>query len=381
MNKKPDISTLQLALMATGSALVFPYTFLPILNSPPANQDVWAAFLLAFVYILVLNAPLLYLMNKYRGVKVSKAVELTMGKLFGKILLIPLIAFFIYCYTACMLITAIFIELYLMPRTPTWALLIFMVLPVIYATYKGAGTIARLATFLVPIALFVVVFFFIIGLANIDITMLEPVLVNSAFAELNLGAFFTAARYSEILIFFVFSFYLAKKHSINKTYAGALVTFGLGFLMILLPTILVLGMDYAKMAWNPYYTFTRQLEAFGFIERVHAFNMLAWFPMAILKLTLYSYMACEVLSGVVKAKSHRPFVLPVSIIAYIACLMPFMNKSSTVEKLRSDEVFPYIIVPIIFVIPVLILIVYLIRKKKVDQGLDKIRAAGKEPPN
>lgn len=374
MNKKPVITSLQLLLMATGSALVFPYTFLPILNSPPANQDVWASLLLAFVYILVLNAPLLFLMNKYRGVKAGQAVELTMGKFFGKLVLIPLIAFFIYCYTACMLITAIFIELYLFPSTPTWALLFFMVLPVIYATYKGAGTIARLANFLVPIALSVVVFFFILGLANIDVTILEPILADSTFIELNTGAFLTAARYSEILIFFVFSFFLAKKHSINKTYASALVTFGISFLMILLPTILVLGTDYAKMAWNPYYTFTRQLEAFGFLERMHAVNMLAWFPMAILKLTLYSYMACEMLSGVVKSKSHRPFVLPVSIIAYVACLMPFMNKSSTVELLRSDQVFPFIIIPVIFVIPLLILIVYLIRKKKITKELDKLRA-------
>ena len=375
MNKKPVITSLQLLLMAVGSALVFPYTFLPILNSPPANQDVWVAMLMAFVYILILNMPLLYIMNKFRGVNVVQTAELTLGGIFGKVVLIPVIAFFIYCFTACMLITAIFIELYVFPGAPTWALLLVMILPVSYAAYKGAGTIARLANLIVPFALFSVVVFFIFGIPYFDTHAIEPVLADSTFIDLNIGAFFTAARYSEILIFWVFSYYLIERSSINKTYSAALGVFGATFLLILLPTLFVLGTDYARMAWNPYYTYTRQLEAFGFIERLQAFNMIAWLPAAILKLILYTYMGSKVLSGVVKAKSHCPFVFIIAAVGFIAGLMPFMNKSSTIEKLRSDDVFPLIIIPIIVFIPLVLLVVYLIRKKKIDPQIEQIRAS------
>ena len=373
MNRKPVITSLQLLLMAVGSALVFPFTFLPILNAPPANQDAWVVLLLACVYIFMINVPLLFLANKFRGVSAIQATEITMGKFFGKVVLIPFLAFFIYCYMACLLITAIFIELYIFPRTPTWALLIFMVVPVIYATWKGAGTIGRLANFLVPFAALVVVVFFILSISELDFGLLQPMLSDSTFVELNLGAFFTGARYSEILIFWVFSNYLGKKYSINKTYAATLGTFALLFMLILLPTMMILGTDYAKMAWNPYYTFTRQLKAFGFLERVQAINIIAWFPMAVLKLALYSYMACEVLSGIVKAKTHKYFVIPVSVIVFVGSLLPFMNKSSTVELLRSDAVMPFIVTPVIFVVPVIILIVYLMRRKKINQAIKQAR--------
>ncbi|MFA5675753.1 MAG: endospore germination permease [Christensenellales bacterium] len=375
MNTKPVITSLQLLLIAVGSALVFPYTFMPILNSPPANQDVWIALIMAFVYILLLNTPVLILMNKFRGVSINQTCEIITGKIMGKIILIPFIIFTFICFTACMLITTVFLEMYVFDDAPSWALMLFMVVPAAYAAYKGAGTIARIANFIVPVVLFSIVLFFLFGLQYFDTQYLKPVLTDSIFLELNLGAFFTAARYSEILIFWVFSYYLVKKASINKTYAKALTTFGVAFMLILIPTVITLGMDYAKLVWNPYYAFTRQLEAFGFIERMQALNILSWFPMALLKLTIYIYMGSEVISGILKTKSHRPIVFPIVIAGYIMALMPFMNKTSTVDMLRSDEVFPFIIIPVVFIVPVIILAVYIIRKKKADAALKEALAA------
>jgi uncharacterized membrane protein len=87
-------------------------------------------------------------------------------------------------------------------------------------------------------------------------------------------------------------------------------------------------------------------------------------------------MVSYILSGMVKAKSHKGFVIPLSVIAFIICLLPFMNKSSTVELLRSDQVFPWIILPIIFVLPLIIVIVYFFRRKKINLILKHKLAAG-----
>lgn len=369
MNKKPSVSSLQLLLMSVGSALVFPYTFLPILNTPPANQDVWAVLLLSFVYILALNAPLLLLMNKFRGHSMTETIELIAGKPFGKVLTSIFVLFFAYCFTACMLITAIFVNQYMFPSTPTFGILLYMVVPVAYASWKGAGTIGRLAVFVVIALIASVVLFFIFGYPKMNFAALSPILVDSSFVKLNMGAFLTASRYSEILIFWVFSYFLMEKYSINKTYGMALVTFGISFMLILLPVITVLGTEFAKRAGNPYYIFTRQVEAFGFLERLQSINTLAWFPGALLKLIMYNFMACFGLKGMFGAKSHKVFVIPVTAAGFIVALLPFMDNTATVELLRSDAVFPWVIVPIIFVVPSLLGILYLIRKKKVDAKL------------
>jgi len=375
MTKKPDITRAQLLCMAVLSSLVFPYTFLPILNSPPANQDVWIALLMSFVYILAINAPLLFLMNRFRGMNINEIVDTIVGGIAGKIVIIPFILFFIYCFTACLLITSLFINIYLFPGTPLWALLLFMAVPMCYTSYKGAGTIGRLATFIIPLILSTIVVFTLISLRYIDLNVFRPVLAESTFVQLNLGAFLTAARYSEILIFFVFSYFLKQKDSINKTYGGALAVFGISFFLILTTTMGVLGVDFAKLSWNPYYVFTRQMDLFGFIERMQSLNTLAWFPASLLKLTLYNYMASYVLSGVFRTGSHKYFVVPIAVAGFAVCLLPVMNKSSTVEFLRSDRVFPYIILPVIFIIPLLLIIVYLLRKSKIDPLIDKAKKA------
>jgi spore germination protein KB len=360
-------------LLAVGSAMIFPYTFLPIVNSPPGNQDVWIAMLLAFVYIVVLSAPFLYLINKCRGLSLAGMMDIILGNVAGKILLVPIIFFFVYCVCACMMIVAQFIILYLLPNTPLWAIYLYMLVPVCYTVGKGAGTIARMATFIVPFIIVTIVLFLVFGLEQMNFRILFPILSDSTLWELNAGAFLTAARYSEILILVVFSRHLSRKSSINKTYAAALVAFGLCFLGILLPTILTLGVDLAKIVNNPYFVFTRQVEALGFLERIHAINTLAWFPASLLKLSVYLYMASETLSELFSSKSHRTFVLPIAVFALIFGLIPFINSASTITLLSSDKIFPFVIIPVIFLIPLFTVIVFCIRRRKIGPVLAKAK--------
>lgn len=366
MRSKPVLSSVQLFMMALGSALVFPYTFMPILVTPPANQDVWIVLLFSFAFILVINAPLLFLMNKFRGMNINRIQETIFGKFLGKIASVFFVLFFLYCFTACMLISAMFINIYIFPETPVWALIAYMIVPVAYAAYKGAGPIGRIAVFIVPTALLMVIVFLLAGIGTMDMSELKPVLADSTFGELTRGAFFTAARYSEILIFFVFSFFLNRRASINKTYTSALIAFGLSYMAMLIPTMTVLGHEFAKHTWNPFFVFTRQVDLMQAIERMQALTMLAWFPMALLKLIMYCYMASYVFSNTVGARSHKPFVFPFAFIACALCLLPVINKSSTMELLRSDTIFPWVILPVIFVIPLLLCVVYRLRKKQVD---------------
>ena len=371
MNKKTVITSVQLVLMAVGSALVFPYTFMPILNTPPANRDVWVVFLLALVYIVLLNAPLLFLMNKFRGMTVPETSEAVLGKFFGKAILIPFILFFLYCYCACMMIVIKFVQTYIFVETPTWALALIMIIPAGYAAYKGAGTIGRLSVFFISFSILAILFFFVIGIKAMDIRELKPVLADSTFLEINKGAFLTAARFSEIFIFWIFSFYLSKKASINKSYAAALIIYGACFLMMLFPVLLVLGAEFAKKLQSAYYTYAKQAEVFAFLERVQAINSLARFPGALLKLSLYNFMASSFISGIVKAKSHKYFVFAVSAIGLIVCLLPVMNRAATIETLSSDQVFPWVTLPVIVVLPAIIVAVYILRRRKVNKKILK----------
>jgi hypothetical protein len=129
------------------------------------------------------------------------------------------------------------------PNTPAWAILIYLAVPACYTSFKGAGTIGRMASFFVPFIFVTITVFFIFSINDMKLRELQPVLADSTFFQLNKGAFLTASRYSEILIFFVFSYYLGEKASIVKTYFVSISVFRASFMLILLPTMLVLALS------------------------------------------------------------------------------------------------------------------------------------------
>jgi hypothetical protein len=53
-----------------------------------------------------------------------------------------------------------------------------------------------------------------------------------------------------------------------------------------------------------------------------------------------------------------------------------LNKSSTVELLRSDKVFPFLVLPVTLVMPVIIIIVYFIRRGKIRFILEQKKMEG-----
>lgn len=366
MNKAPKISFIQLALLAAGSALMFPYTFLPILNTPPASHDAWVVLLVTILYVIVLSLPLLFFANKFRDFHFEEMNEAVMGKIGGKITSMLFVFLALFCFIACTIIVVLYLNIYILPKTPVWAMVLLMYLPITYGAMKGVGVIGRLATFIVPFVIMTIIFFFAMGIELMDINAIKPILSDSTFIEINQGAFLTAARYSEITIIVVFAFYLKKTASVNKAYFTGLIIFGISFFLILMPTLLVLGSDFAKIISNPYFVFTRQVGGSDYMQRVQSFNTIAWFMGTLLKLMIYNVIASHILSGVIKNKPRNLFVVFISILSFIIIMIPFVRRTSTLNWIKQDAVFPWMVFAIIFVIPVIMLIVYMFRKKKME---------------
>lgn len=367
MNSKYNISKEMIILMTVGSALLYPYTFLPVVNSLPKNQDVWISMLLSLVYISLFSIPVLILIKIFRGFNVNQLTEIIAGKIIGKIFIVIFSLFFLFCYVACMLFMIIFIKIYILINTPEWALLLIMGIPILYGVYKGAAVIGRISLFIVPLIIISVVFYFVMALSQMDLDLIRPILADSTFLDLNIGGFLTASRYSDILIYLIFSYFVSKKINITKCFFTGLIIFGITYFLIIMSTLLVLGPDVARNEWNPYFVFTRQIETYDFLRRLQALNVITWFPGSLLKLMLYNFMISFMFQNVFKTKTHRPFAIGVSIVTFIILTFAFVIKASTIEFIRSDKLFPFIVLSEMFVFPLILLIIYLIRKKKIDK--------------
>jgi spore germination protein KB len=369
MEKTGTISYLELLLLLIGSAIMLPYSSLPLLTAPPANQDVWVIPIISILYKIVLALPLLFIINKFKGIGINDILEIIMGKIIGKIFAFIMVTFFVYAMMVFMLTGVIFINTAVFPETPKWALALYSIIPIIYASSKGAGTLARLSTFIVPYILVTIFVFFVMDIKDMDLFILKPILVDSSLSELNRGAFIHANKMTEVLVLLAFSANIKKDTKVNSLFGWFLIIFTIFIILIIIPTITTLGMDIAKHANNAYFTFTRQVKAYDFIQRLESFNVLGWFLEMLLKTSLYNYLASSILSGVVRTKTikttYKQFVVLIAIIVFILVMIPKISNSTTLKILSSNLMYFWVVMLVTIVIPIIMIIVYFVRKDKI----------------
>lgn len=346
------------------------YSYMPTVENPPRNQDAWIVLIVSVIITTITTLPALYLANKLKGINFVKGNEIIIGKLPTKIVTLIITIYYSYVLLTLMLYIIIFISSSIFPETPSWGILLFIAIPVVYAALKGAGALARMAFIIVPYMLLNVIVFFILGFNKMDFNALLPVLKDSTLREIGMGATLHGLVFVEILLIPFLSEYIEKNFSVYKTMWVSLAIYLVIGLMMVISVITVLGIGIAQSALNPYYFFTRQVEVYDFVQRVESLNVLGWFTGALLRLALYTFMIGKMLSDTFKTKSYKPFVVIIVSILSLIVLMPFINKISAFQTLINLSRYDPII---LLSIPIIILSVYFIRRKKVDKKIEELR--------
>ncbi len=370
MQDKKPFSTRQLVLLIVASRVIISYTYLPIINTPPNNQDAWLVGIYSIVYTTVLSIPLLYLINKFRGICFTDMLEMLTGSFMGKVIAIIFVIYFLFCNTVCFVQAVLFLNVSIITQTPPIVIMLFIIIPCAYIVYKGAPALARVAELVVPYVLWTIVLFFVLALNKMDFKELLPILSDSSFFDVNYGAFLIASRFADFVVVAALAFELKDNVNINKSFFYILGLFTFLFILIIIPTITVLGIETARHMWNPYYVFTTSVDLYDFIQRVEVISTSSWLVCSIIKLALYLYVSARVLSQVFKTKSHNFFTIPIAVLIVAVSQFSGIYKTSIIDFLRSYKFFPWIGFAYMFVLPFILLIIYLISKNKVNLAID-----------
>lgn len=366
--KRINVTSNQLALLVAGSGLMFPYSTMPIVKAPPGNQDIWIVGFFALACAVLFNTPFLYVSSKFRGLDVNQMNDLFLGKVAGRVLSFILGVFCLYILFASEMFTIIFISNFLLEETPFIILVIITIAPTTYILFKGVGVLCRSGSFFVGFILLTIIMFFFLGLNKMEFDEVLPILSDTRPGEFWKGAFYTIGHYPDIFLFFVLTFFMNKKHSISVTYFKAFGIFAFGLLLMLMPIIFVVGVNLAKLSNNPYLLYSRQVGGIDFIQRVQSINTLAWFTGTIIKNSLYSYSACYFFSGAFKVNYKKLIVPVMSIISIITLLV-----ATKINRFKTNKEFPYINIFFIYILPVIMLIIYKLQKKRILTDLADIK--------
>lgn len=365
------LSPRQIILLLVISRLTTAYTYLPGVSAPPANQDVWIAALLSILYGFVLCGPLLFLSNKFESMTVFEYTEKVTGRIAGKLLGLLLVFQLIWFSLTQLPLLSTFMRSSVMPETPDFAFMLGLVSVCVYTAYKGAAVICRLAEILVPLILLSILVLSLLNLRNMEFEVLLPVLTDSSFLDINIGAFGAASRHFDIIALAMLAPYLDRKGELNRIFSYYIGICTFFFLIIIITTQTVLGLELAVKANFPFYLCSQIIDVFDIFERIESINAVSWFFGVFLKCSLYLYLASAGMAQVFKAKSYKPFIIPIALFELVIALKSPIINFNVMSRIFSYKIAPFTILPGMLIIPLVVLIVYLCRRKSLDHAINE----------
>jgi hypothetical protein len=211
------------------------------------------------------------------------------------------------------------------PGIPEWGITLAVLIAAFANSYKGVGVLARVSVIFVLILLFSILLFALFSIPDLDISRLLPVYEKSNFMELNKCAILIATISTEATILVFFGGCINEKLSIKRTYITSITIYLICLIIIVLPTIMILGNKYAPMLLNPYYTFARQIKLYDSLERFHILSILAGFPCIIMRIGTKSLIGKEIIDTIFKKKTRNGIVILVFILVIMISMNMFKN--------------------------------------------------------
>lgn len=322
------VSYNQILLLVIGYRIMVGLTYMPAVNSPPGNQDIWIVSLLSIVYTLVFNVPLVYLSNKFSSLNLLELTEKIMGKGLGKI--IGVFYFLTLLFSNILFIT-ILIEILnsaLFPMSPTWFNTFILILTSCYVSFKGLKTMARIAEVIVPFVIFIIFFLIVLGYKNYNFSELLPILKESTFKEINMGALDISLRFFDILVLTMITPNLRVKKDLNRIFVKSIVYSTSISIVFIIATQMTLGVEFTKHVNFPFLTFTRML-SIGEVQEFDSFYIVSWIMGNILRISGYLYFTTVSL-GQITNRKNEVFIIPISIIMLTIILFVKRDRKSVV---------------------------------------------------
>lgn len=353
----------QLMLLIIISRLVITFTYLPAINDPPANQDVWIAQLFSFPVLLLFCVPVYLLVQRLRQYSIIQAGEVLLGKP-GKLVGILYVWFFLHMTSLTLRQFGEFLTSVPYPETPILVFIITTTVFTAYAVRNGVEAICRVGEIVTPIVLGSIVFVVILVAKDMKLEALVPVLEKGILPVFH-GALAIAARTTEILFVAMLAPYLNRPNTAKKAILLGFFIFTLFFVIITVSVLSTFGVEETKKQTFPFFRTIRLICIADFLERLDAIHLGIWVLGVFVKVAIYYYLAVLGTGQLFNLKDYRPLILPLgTIIVSLSILQA--DSLVALREFMSYKIFTWYAIFFTTALPLLLLTVAVIRGKGVQ---------------
>lgn len=321
-----------------------------------AKENGYLSVIIGFVFGFIPLLIYLYIMDSNPDLNIVQVNEKIFGKFFGKIIN-TVLCLFIFLFT---IITfwnlGDFVNSQFLNATPTLAITIAFLIPIIYILYKGFNTIARTALilFYVNILAFLLIVFSLTP--QIELNNLLPFMEDGIVPILKGSYNFVAYNLLPLFILTI----IPKKNIINnnktkKHFIFMYMLSSLAIILIILMITGIFGINLAQTFAYPEYHVLKRISLFNSLQRLESMISLTWLFAFYITLSLSLYYVCEnikVTFNITNKKIISIIILIISVLALI--ISEFIFKNHTQAQSFLLKIFPNMMFIFLLGIPILI---------------------------
>ena len=355
--KRTDISGKQMeatiALYLIGSSLVSS-------GATSAKQNTWFCILLSMILII----PLVWVQSKilklYPGQNYFQNILRAMGRPAGMAVLILLLLYLVNLGALVMRLFSDFIHIVNMTETPVIAIMVPIAAALVYTLHSRIYVLARISRFVFPLLVLIVIVTIVMSYKDMHLSNLKPILAIEP-KKLVLGTMDSIAiPYCEVVVCAPLFRSLNRRENIFPTFLKGVFFAFLVLLTADLRNSLVLGYSVEIYAF-PSYEAVSVIQLGEFFTRIEVLIGINLLVAGFVKVGVLIFSTCEDLACISGRQDSRPLVSAVSLLLITLAILLYSN---SVEIYWWTKLLPYFSFPFQIGLPVLVLIVGTIRKKK-----------------
>ncbi|MGI6686500.1 MAG: GerAB/ArcD/ProY family transporter [Bacillota bacterium] len=311
---------------------------MPSLTARFAGADTWMAVALATFPHILLILVIDRIGKSFPQQSIVTYIRKITGKYLGILIILGYIWYLIFITAMITRTVAEFLLTTFMPDTPIEVFIIVILLLGAWAVKAGLEVLARAATFITPIFLisFAIILLLLVG--EMDFSFLKPFLENGFKPVLHATLYPSIWRGQFVLMLFIWP-YLNKPEQGLRSMLQVAVVIVLLLLSLTIASTSIFGPLVVTLRF-PTFALVEYIDLAGFITRLDAVFMAVWIAGVFIKIGVFYYCLCLILSELLGLMDYRCTVYPLGII--IGALVIIVAPNMVV----FDNLFPKVVLPL-----------------------------------
>ncbi|MFK2826918.1 endospore germination permease [Bacillus sp. B190/17] len=358
--EKGKISSLQMAMMLYPTIIATAILSAPSITAKYAKQDLWLSPVLASLIGFVTVFIAVRLHKLYPGQTIIQISEQVIGWLPGKAISFFIVFFYIQITGEIVRDYAEFIVSFFLFQTPITVIIASMTFLCALAVYGGVEVVGRAAQLFFPLFVMPLLLFVPLLSPNFELGNVLPILEEGMMPPVK-GAIVTGGWFTE---FFLITFLLpfladqkkGMKHGMMTVLAVTVTLVIVDLVMLFTLGATISSKEYPLMTAGEYISYA------DFFENLGSVIMAVWIVGAFVKISVFYYAAVLGTAQLLNLADYQPIVWPIGI---FLVQFSFWSLPNTMEISHYNiAAFPFYALLIQTVIPLLLLMVAVVKKRK-----------------